>query len=76
MKASLGQLATFININDRLLGLIYRPTKESLRSQLEDILEHPEKLELLLTLTERLNRSLVLVKRSSVEFSVIDSREE
>lgn len=75
LKATLGQLAALININERLVGLLYRPTEESLKKQLQDIIESPAKMELLFTLTDRLNRALGSVKTAPVEVSYRPSRD-
>lgn len=76
MKPTLGSLATLININERLIGLLYRPTKDATEQQIQDVLDNPEKLNLLFTLLERLNRSLLLVKTTPVDVSLGTPRDE
>jgi len=76
VKPTLGSLATLINIDERLVGLLYRPTKDSTEQQIQDVLDSPEKLNLLFTLLERLNRSLHLVKITPVEVSLGTPRDE
>ena len=76
VKPTLGSLATLININERLIGLLYRPTKDATEQQLQDVLDSPEKLMLLFTLLERLNRSLNLVRITPVEVSLGKPRDE
>lgn len=76
VKPTLGSLATLVNINERLVGLLYRPTRDSTEQQLQDILDNPEKLTLLFTLLERLQRSVHLVRVTPVEVSLGTPRDE